>query len=86
MKFKNVFAFIIVSVFVVMALAAAQHSFAVRKEAVPNNASSTTAAYWKAPSEDKAYPKWSNMSKPWIYVSIKQQKSLFTVTVKFNIS
>lgn len=75
MKFKNVFAFIIVSVFIVMALAAAQHSFAVRKAATPSDSQTTTqSVYWKASSEDKAYPEWSKMSKPWIYVSVKQQK------------
>ncbi|GAA2983346.1 L,D-transpeptidase [Lentilactobacillus parakefiri] len=73
-KFKNVFAFIIASVFIIMALAAAQHSFAVRKATVSTNSQSSQTDYWRAPSEDKAYPKWSEMSHPWIYVSVKQQK------------
>lgn len=75
MKFKNVIALIFASLFVVMALVAAQHSFAIPKASDSTGSTESSASVpWKGPSENKAYPKWSEMRKPWIYVSLRQQK------------
>ena len=34
----------------------------------------TTTPTWMQPSQKIAYPKWSNMTNPWVYVSTKNQK------------
>lgn len=38
------------------------------------SANADKAINWKAPSQHKAYPKWSKLKKAWIYVSTKNQK------------
>lgn len=66
-------------VFIVAITAVCLAAFSLRDSMAGQRATATpntdnTVASWKQPSESKAYPKWSSLSKPWIYVSIKQQK------------
>ena len=72
-RMKKFLVFIVAITAVCLAAFSVRNSMAGQKKTTgtPNDSSNVS---WQEPSETKAYPKWKNLSKPWIYVSIKQQK------------